>query len=58
VDDSDPAPVWDNAGYIITHYCQGRFGNQVDYLLNLIEVAKLSKRTLVLPPFTGSWYNL
>eukprot|EP01051_Picozoa_sp_SAG22_P002227 SAG22_NODE_98_length_20720_cov_17.226662_14_plen_566_part_00 len=25
----EPPPAWDPNGYIVTHYCQGRFGNQV-----------------------------
>ena len=47
-----PPPEWDSNGYVVTHYCQGRFGNQFDYLLGLIEIALKSNRTLLLPPFT------
>ena len=52
VDVNEPAPEWDDTGYILTHHCQGRFGNQMDYLLGTMDTAKKANRTLVLPPFT------
>jgi hypothetical protein len=38
--------------YLIAHFCQGRFGNQFDYLLHLLDLAARTRRTLVLPPYT------
>ena len=53
VDETEPAPVWDaKNGYLIAHFCQGRFGNQFDYLLSLLDLAARTGRTLVLPPYT------
>eukprot|EP01047_Picozoa_sp_COSAG01_P051490 COSAG01_NODE_5319_length_4335_cov_48.955619_6_plen_196_part_00 len=39
IDEAGPAPAWDEDGYIIAHYCQGRFGNQMDYLMGLMDMA-------------------
>ena len=52
IDEHEPPPAWDPNGYIIAHFCQGRFGNQFDYLLNLLDIAGRTGRTLVLPPYT------
>ncbi len=52
VDENEPAPTWDPNGYLLAHFCQGRFGNQFDYLLNLLDLASRTGRTLILPPYT------
>eukprot|EP01045_Picozoa_sp_COSAG04_P008061 COSAG04_NODE_438_length_14426_cov_10.589795_12_plen_439_part_00 len=52
IDEHEPPPAWDPNGYIIAHFCQGRFGNQFDYLLHLLDIAGRTGRTLVLPPYT------
>ena len=41
-------PPWDPKGYVIAFACQGRFGNQFDYLLGTLDYAKKIDRTLVL----------
>ena len=41
-------PPWDPKGYVIAFACQGRFGNQFDYLLGTLDYAKQIDRTLVL----------
>jgi hypothetical protein len=55
------APPWDPKGYVIAFACQGRFGNQFDYLLGTLDYAKQIDRTLVLVrastytlPFAGA----
>ena len=52
VDENEPPPTWDPNGYLLAHFCQGRFGNQFDYLLNLLDLASRTARTLILPPYT------
>lgn len=49
--DDDNKPTWDEKGYIMAHYCQGRFGTQMDSLMLLMELAQETGRTLVMPPF-------
>ena len=45
-------PEWDpHGGYILGCMCQGRFGNQFDYMLGFMEVAKALNRTMVLGPW-------
>ena len=45
-------PQWgDENGYVIGCICQGRFGNQFDYMLSFIEHAKRLNRTAILPPW-------
>eukprot|EP01043_Picozoa_sp_COSAG02_P024756 COSAG02_NODE_1365_length_13037_cov_4.315659_2_plen_448_part_00 len=45
-------PLWSDAnGYVIGCMCQGRFGNQFDYMLSFIEHAKRLNRTAILPPW-------
>ena len=41
-------PAWDPKGYVMAFACQGRFGNQFDYLLGTLDYAKKVDRTLVL----------
>ena len=41
-------PPWDPNGYLIAFACQGRFGNQFDYLLGTLDYAEKIDRTLVL----------
>ena len=41
-------PPWDSKGYVLAFACQGRFGNQFDYLLGTLDYAKKIDRTLVL----------
>lgn len=48
---AQPGPVWDENGYVIGCLCQGRFGNQFDYMLGFIEHAKRLNRTAILPPW-------
>lgn len=52
VDENEPPPTWDPNGYLLAHFCQGRFGNQFDYLLHLLDLAGRTGRTLILPPYT------
>jgi hypothetical protein len=52
IDDNEPPPTWDPNGYLLAHFCQGRFGNQFDYLLHLLDLAGRTGRTLILPPYT------
>lgn len=41
-------PPWDPNGYVVAFACQGRFGNQFDYLLGTLDFAEKIDRTLVL----------
>ena len=43
--------AWDPKGYVFGLACQGRFGNQLDYMLTTMDVAKKLDRTLILAPF-------
>ena len=52
VDENELPPTWDPNGYLLAHFCQGRFGNQFDYLLSLLDLASRTGRTLILPPYT------
>ena len=42
---------WDENGYVLGCICQGRFGNQFDYMLSFIDYAKRLNRTAILPPW-------
>jgi hypothetical protein len=48
---SEEPPWGDENGYVIGCICQGRFGNQFDYMLSFIEHAKRLNRTAILPPW-------
>ena len=49
-------PSWNEKGYIMGLGCQGRFGNQFDYLLGMMDYTQqLGDRTLVLAPWVD--YN-
>ena len=48
-------PAWDEKGYMIAFACQGRFGNQFDYLLGTLDYARAIDRTLILAPWVD--YN-
>jgi hypothetical protein len=52
---SEQPPEWDPKGYVIAFACQGRFGNQMDYLLGTMDYATQVDRTLILPPWVD--YN-
>ncbi|EYC08616.1 hypothetical protein Y032_0065g3649 [Ancylostoma ceylanicum] len=41
----------DSSGYVVFCPCMGRFGNQVDQLLGVMQFARFLDRTLVLPNF-------
>lgn len=51
----DPAhqivpPIWNSKGYLMYCPCSGKFGQQVEFLLGSISVARHLERTLIIPP--------
>ena len=52
VAEAESVAEWDAAGgYVWGPICQGRFGNQFDYLLGFLEYARQLNRTAVVGPF-------